>query len=202
MRSVRTRPSRPDIQKVDATPNGSHSRRAEADQHRVSLWLGFVALATVDIITPGPAIVLAVNNGAAYGVRRTLWSTFGNEVGLLAHGVVGGVGVAAALEALPGLLLTMQVMGAAYLTWLGVSRLRRPRDDTSANNANPSAVNRQSLIRTGFGTAALNPRPFLFFAALLPQFVHPERPFGMHWLTRVSGMAFLGFAAHLAAQIS
>ena len=66
MRSVRSRPSRPDIQKVDATPNGSHSRRAEADQHRVSLWLGFVALATVDIITPGPAIVLAVNNGAAY----------------------------------------------------------------------------------------------------------------------------------------
>lgn len=159
----------------------------------MNLWLAFIAVATVDIVTPGPAIVLAVNNGAVHGVRRTLWSTFGNELGLLTHGVVGGIGVAAVLETMPGLLLAMQVVGTAYLVWLGVTRLRRAGAavDTQASIATATG----SLVRTGFGTAALNPRPFLFFAALLPQFVHPARPFGVQVAAMIATFLAISFAS-------
>jgi len=204
----------------------------------VSLWLGFIAVAAVDIVTPGPAIVLAVNNGALYGPRRTLWSTLGNEMGLLGHGVVGAVGVAAAIEAMPRLFVGLELIGVAYLCWLGIARLRSNAATVNDRCSVSSSVSAANLVRTGFGTAALNPRPFLFFAALLPQFIHPEQPFAlqiaamistflalsflslslysmvgsrlgglrggerMQWaLTRVSGAAFLVFAAHLAGVL-
>lgn len=160
----------------------------------MGLWLGFVLVAAVDIVTPGPAIVLAVHNGAVVGPRRTLWSTLGNELGLLGHGLIGALGIGAVLGSSAGLLIVMQTIGAVYLTYLGVTKLRSARDPLTTEvgqiDGEPTA-----LFRSGFATAALNPRPFLFFAALLPQFINPARSFGVQVTAMIATFLVLSFAS-------
>ena len=160
---------------------------------------------------------------------------FGHE--LAARSDNGYHGIGAILGSSAGLLTVMQIVGAVYLTYLGVTKLRSARDplitEVQSVDDEPTA-----LFRSGFATAALNPRPFLFFAALLPQFINPARSFGLQvtamiatflalsfaslsgyallgsrvgslrrgdqirrGLMRISGLAFLFFAAHLVGWV-
>ena len=79
----------------------------------------------------------------------------------------------AALVARSLLMVTvLTVVGAAYLVWLGIATLARPSaPDAGAERPADSWV-RQAM--TGVRTSALNPKVFLLFLALLPQFTDPD----------------------------
>ncbi len=48
-----------------------------------STWLLFSVVALLAIISPGPAILLAISNSLTHGTRSVYLSALGNEIGIL-----------------------------------------------------------------------------------------------------------------------
>jgi threonine/homoserine/homoserine lactone efflux protein len=65
----------------------------------------------------------------------------------------------------------VKLVGAGYLIWLGVQAIRHRRELASAFDgaAAPRGVCR--AVRDGFIVGIANPKAFILFAAILPQFI-------------------------------
>lgn len=68
-------------------------------------------------------------------------------------------------------LTAITLLGAAYLLWLGIALLRRPATISTARQLS-GGWNQWAL--KGLCISGLNPKVFLLFLALLPQFTDPH----------------------------
>jgi threonine/homoserine/homoserine lactone efflux protein len=83
-------------------------------------------------------------------------------------------------------MTVLTVAGAGYLVWLGVGMLARPATVHADTDPAPSCWLRQDA--KGLGISGLNPKVFLLFLALLPQFTRadgrwPGRSRSWDWCT-------------------
>ncbi|GLQ78752.1 amino acid transporter [Mesorhizobium huakuii] len=140
--------------------------------------LAFVAVTFVAVATPGPDVILALVNGSRFGLRRA----FAGMVGVLISDLILIVAVAAGL----GVLLAasefwfsvLKYVGAAYLAWLGFKMLLSNETLASMARRTQSEPERSALAigLRSMVVAITNPKAYLFFSALLPQFVDPAQP--------------------------
>jgi threonine/homoserine/homoserine lactone efflux protein len=129
----------------------------------------FWAVSFLLVITPGADWAYAI----AAGLRHStvLPAVGGLLTGHLAATAVVAAGVAAVLARSPLVMTTLTAAGAAYLVWLGVSTLaHRSVPQAGAEPTNESWVRQAAK---GAGISGLNPKVFLLFVALLPQFTDP-----------------------------
>ncbi len=88
-------------------------------------------------------------------------------------GLLAGHLAATALVARSPLVMTvLTVAGAAYLVWLGIGTLVRPSAPQAGAEQAAGSWARQ--VVKGAGISGLNPKLFLLFLALLPQFTDPD----------------------------
>jgi threonine/homoserine/homoserine lactone efflux protein len=132
-----------------------------------ALIAGFVGAAVVAYAIPGPDWLM-VMRGTTTSVRRGIETGLGSQTGLLVHGLLATIGVSAFIAAAPTALTVIQIAGALYLLYLGVSGMRHQVSDQSAVD---SIGWRQALI-----TNLANPKAIIFFAAIAPQFITPSAP--------------------------
>ena len=131
----------------------------------------FWAVSFLFVITPGADWAYAITAGLRH---RTIAPAVGGLLaGHLAATVVVAAGVAAILARSPRVLTALTVAGAAYLVWLGVGMLRTP-DAVIAASAEDGGGSGWHQAAVGLGISGLNPKVFLLFLALLPQFVRPH----------------------------
>jgi len=78
----------------------------------------FILFAAVATLTPGGATTLATASGVQFGFRRSIPLMFGIASGLALLTIAAASGLSALLQTLPGLALTMKLMGTGYLLWL------------------------------------------------------------------------------------
>ena len=131
----------------------------------------FLVASLILAVTPGPGVVYIVTRTLGQGRKAGLSSVGGIALGNLGNAAAASVGLAAVLAASSTAFLVVKLTGAAYLVYLGLRALYvRPSAETveRATGASPGR-----LLRDGFVVALLNPKTALFFAALLPQFIHP-----------------------------
>ena len=84
--------------------------------------------------------------------------------------VAAGIGALAAN--MPYAMTIMTFVGASYLLWLGVGLVCNPVAPATELTDTPDKV--VQWILKGIGISGLNPKVFLLFLALLPQFSDPE----------------------------
>ena len=125
-------------------------------------------------ISPGLCMTLAMSLGISIGVRRTLWMMLGELAGIALVGAAALVGVATLLLQTPVVFSAAKIVGAAYLVWTATRSWRSSASMPVDNNAEAAGVS--GLISQGFVTAVSNPKAWVFFAALLPPFIDPEKP--------------------------
>jgi len=133
----------------------------------------FVAAALVLLLTPGPAVLYIVARSIDQGRRAGLVSMLGVHAGTLVHIGAAAAGVSAILAASATAFGVVKYLGAAYLIYLGLRRLRH-----RAPAFAPSVPQRRRLRRAfldGVVVNVLNPKTALFFLAFLPQFVDVSR---------------------------
>ena len=136
--------------------------------------LGLFALAAlVLLLTPGPAVLYIVTRSIDQGWRAGLVSVAGVHVGTLAHIFAAAVGLSALLAASATAFGVVKYMGAAYLIYIGVRRLR-DRSSMMAPEAGTPKRLRRAFV-DGVVVNVLNPKTGLFFLAFLPQFVTEAR---------------------------
>lgn len=124
------------------------------------------------VITPGADWAYAMAAGLRN--RTVLPAVGGLLIGHLIATAAVAAGVAVLVARSPLVLTTLTVAGAAYLIWLGLGTLRHPGLPDVAADAGTESWVRQAA--KGAGISGLNPKVFLLFLALLPQFANPAAP--------------------------
>lgn len=136
--------------------------------------LVFAALSLGLALTPGPNMLYLVSRALAQGTPAAMVSLIGCQAGSLVIALLAAAGITAALLAVPFAWDALRLAGAAYLLWLAWQSLRPNGQPLFA----PRAMPREStarLMAIGLGTALLNPKVALFYMAVLPPFIVPER---------------------------
>jgi threonine/homoserine/homoserine lactone efflux protein len=134
----------------------------------------FVLAALALLLTPGPAVLYIVARSIDQGRRAGLVSMLGVHTGTVVHVAAAAAGLSALLAASATAFSVVKYLGAAYLIYLGVARLRAGATTAAA----PDEGRRPRLGRAfldGIVVNVLNPKTALFFLAFLPQFTDVSR---------------------------
>ena len=141
-------------------------------------WILYVSVALIAIISPGPAVLLAINNSVIYDLKATAFSTFGNVIGLFVLSSAAMLGLGVILKTSLMLFLAFKILGACYLIYIGMKQFR-----TLGNifkqvelTHKKSVAHYAKIFHKGFLVCITNPKPIIFFTALFPQFLNPESP--------------------------
>lgn len=160
----------------------------------VHVLLMLTAVFAVALVSPGPDVALVVRTSLHQGRRAGVLSALGLACGILVHGTLVLTGVSLLLARSPLLFSALQLVGAAYLAWLGVGALRALRKPGGAGRIDgelPDSTLGPWL--RGLATNLFNPKALVFFLALLTSLI----PVGMSVPGKVSVAVMLfvvGFA--------
>ncbi|MBP6690008.1 MAG: LysE family translocator [Hyphomonadaceae bacterium] len=134
-----------------------------------ALFLAFIAAATLLTITPGVDTAMVLRSAATEGPRSALFAGIGISIGCLIWAGAVSLGLGALLQASELAYTILKWAGAAYLVWLGLKMLIKPRT-TWADQDTPGAKG-FAAMRAGFFTNITNPKIGVFYVTFLPQFI-------------------------------
>ncbi|WP_396595018.1 LysE family translocator [Brevundimonas sp. R86498] len=142
------------------------------------LYLVFLGVMAVLAVTPGPANLFAIATGVERGHRAVLLAVLGMNLATLVWFGAAALGLGALVAAFPAVFRWMAVAGAAYVAWLGLSALGKAlrSPPAAAEAAAPRIQPRRPAFLDGFLVQLSNPKAILFFTAVLPPFLDPDRP--------------------------
>jgi threonine/homoserine/homoserine lactone efflux protein len=128
----------------------------------------FWAVSFLFVIMPGADWAYAITAGLRH--RTVLPAMAGLLAGHLAATAIVAAGVAALMSRSSLTMALLTGAGAVYLVWLGIGTLRRPATIHAASEPRGESWLRQA--GKGAAVSGLNPKLFLLFLALLPQFTN------------------------------
>ena len=131
------------------------------------LWLYFLLVAGI-IALPGMDMAFVLASALTGGRRSGLAAVSGLVAGGWIHVAFGALGIGLLLQAAPGALQALLVIGSAYVAWIGWTLLRG-----IATLGEPAASARPAPATFGRAvvTCLLNPKAYLFTLAVFPQFL-------------------------------
>ena len=142
----------------------------------------FIGAALALLLVPGPAVLYITARSASQGRMAGLVSVLAIETANFLQAAAAALGLAAIVYSSALAFDVVKYLGAAYLIYLGISKLFFSKDKESDEAVEPESLWR--IYWQGFVINLLNPKTALFFFAFLPQFVSPERG-------NVTGQSFL-----------
>lgn len=134
----------------------------------VPLLGAFWGVSILLVLTPGMdwAYVISMGLGRRSSVLPAVLGVLsGHALATLAV----AAGVAALVAASPVTMTALTFAGSGYMIWLGVQTLRHP--PSIDLDARPIAAGHGKSFSKGLAMNLLNPKLYLFFLALLPQFI-------------------------------
>jgi threonine/homoserine/homoserine lactone efflux protein len=151
----------------------------------------FMGAALVLLLVPGPAVLYITARSASQGRMAGLVSVLAIETANLLQAAAAALGLSAILYSSALAFDVVKYLGAAYLIYLGISKLFFSGAQTSDGPVVQESLRR--IYWQGFAINILNPKTALFFFAFLPQFVSPERGI-VTAQTLLLGVIFVGMA--------
>lgn len=133
--------------------------------------LGFGLAALVIIAIPGPSVMFVIGRALTYGRGVALLSVLGNSLGLLVVMTLVALGLGALVAESMVIFTSVKLAGAAYMIWLGIQAFRHRRAIHVETGTARASVPWHVALRQGFVVGVSNPKAFIMFAAVLPQFV-------------------------------
>jgi threonine/homoserine/homoserine lactone efflux protein len=131
----------------------------------------YVVAAGLLTITPGLDTALVLRTAAVEGPKRAVFAALGINVGCLIWGAAVALGLGALLAASTLAFTILKWVGAAYLVWLGLNLLLKPRDRFEIATGAKRGGGDLTWMRRGFLTNLLNPKIGVFYVSFLPQFL-------------------------------
>ena len=134
--------------------------------------LSFLLASIVVELTPGPNMTWLAVLGAARGRSAALSAVVGVALGLALAGLVSALGLTVLFDNFPSLLVALRYAGTLYLFYLAYDAW------TDAGSVEAVTIKpKLAYFTQGFISNALNPKAYLFYAAILPQFLSsPDQP--------------------------
>jgi threonine/homoserine/homoserine lactone efflux protein len=134
--------------------------------------LGFALASLVLIVIPGPGVLFIVGRALAHGRRTALATACGHAAGnyVVAAGVAVGLG--SLLQRSEQAFVIVKVTGALYLIWLGIHAIRQRKSLAEAFAVAAAPREGWRALRDGAAVGLTNPKAYILFGAILPQFVN------------------------------
>ena len=133
--------------------------------------LAFGVAAFILIAIPGPSVIFVIGRALAYGRGVALASVAGNSLGLLLVMVLVALGLGVVVAESIAVFTVLKLAGAAYLVFLGVQAIRHRHGIHVDDESHRTPLPLPRALRQGFVVGVSNPKAFMIFAAVLPQFV-------------------------------
>ena len=142
----------------------------------IEQYLVFVAITGVFLLSPGPSVLLSINNGAKYGVKLSAIGVLGNVVAFQVLIILSALGLGAIITASGEVFNVLKVLGAIYLIYLGVKVWLAPVSNLSnGKETTKDTVTPFILFKQAFFVTSSNPKALVYVSALLPQFINTEQ---------------------------
>ena len=136
--------------------------------------LAFTFAATLLALTPGLDTALVLRTAAVEGKREGLRAALGINAGCLLWGAAVAFGLGALIAVSELAFNALKYCGAAYLAWLGLNLLLRPRHSLAPVETRGRAETNWFL--KGMLGNLLNPKVGVFYVSFLPQFIPQGQP--------------------------
>ena len=128
----------------------------------------FIPAALALNLTPGADMMFCLGQGLRAGPRAAVAASAGISAGAIVHVTLAGLGLGAAVAALPWLFDVIRWLGVGYLLWLAWGAVRG-----AGAPPKPAGLRATRAFRTGLLVNLANPKVILFVLAFVPQFVDP-----------------------------
>ena len=133
------------------------------------------------IILPGPNSLYVMSIATRYGIRTGYKGALGVFTGDCILILATVLGAATLLHNFPWLFIALKVIGAAYLSYLGLALLRAAYLTWSKSNRSIQQNSETQTLkpekfhpfRTALTISLLNPKAILFYLSFFMQFVDP-----------------------------
>jgi L-lysine exporter family protein LysE/ArgO len=161
----------------------------------------------------GLSLIVAIGAQNAYVLRQGLAREHvGIVVAICALSdlvliVAGVAGIGRVVEHAPWVLDVVRWLGVAFLTWYGVSSLRRARKHEALRADERTTVSRRGVAGRAIALTWLNPHVYLDTVLLLGTIANHEGPTGRWWFALGAGAGSvlwfcgLGFGARFASPL-
>ncbi|KTT29447.1 lysine transporter LysE [Pseudomonas oryzihabitans] len=136
--------------------------------------LAFTFAAALLTLTPGLDTALVLRTAAVEGRAQAWRAALGINLGCLLWGAAVAFGLGALLAVSELAYTLLKYCGAAYLCWLGLNLLLRPRT-TFASASAEQGTSSNWLLKGMLGNV-LNPKVGTFYVSFLPQFIPQDQP--------------------------
>ena len=131
----------------------------------------FLFAITILTLTPGFDTALVLRSAVAQGAKRASVTALGITLGCLVWGVAVGFGLGALLLASEMAYNLLKWLGAAWLLYLGLKLLLKPRQ-TAIDSQHPALQQGYlACFSRGLLGNLLNPKVGIFYVSFLPQFI-------------------------------
>ena len=134
--------------------------------------IGFTLVALVLIVVPGPGVLFIVGRALSHGRRTAVATATGHAAGNYVVAAAVSVGLGEILQRSAAAFVVVKVAGAAYLAWLGIQAIRHRKSLMDAFAAVAEPREGWRALRDGIVVGITNPKSYILFGAILPQFVN------------------------------
>ena len=141
-------------------------------------------------MSPGPSLAIVVRHALTGGIVPGIAAATTHALAIGVYALATALGLALLVAQATAIGVALQVLGGAFLLYLGGSMLRASKSESSFSPADDvDDLKTWRASRDGFLVAFLNPKIMLFFAAVFSPFVRLDADFDEK-LT-LGGVAFL-----------
>jgi threonine/homoserine/homoserine lactone efflux protein len=146
------------------------------------LW-SFALASLIIEMTPGPNMAYLALLGAERGRTAGYAAVLGVALGLAVAGLAASIGITALIAAVPAVYEVIRWFGVLYMLYLASEAWRGASADAQTAQSDSS---RFRFFQRGLITNMLNPKAYLFYAAILPEFIDPARALSSQLLLLIS----------------
>ncbi|UUE57617.1 LysE family translocator [Pectobacterium aroidearum] len=132
--------------------------------------IAFTFAATILTLTPGLDTALILRTATVEGSKKAFHAAFGIQVGCLIWGAMVAFGLGTLIAASELAYNILKWCGAAYLCWLGLQMLLKPRNELVMATSQDAPKHQNWFLRGMLGNV-LNPKIGVFYVSFLPQFI-------------------------------
>lgn len=135
------------------------------------------------VILPGPNSLYVMSIASRFGIKTGYIGALGVFTGDLILILCTVLGAASLLHAFPWLFILLKIVGAAYLSYLGIKLLIaswhtwQSKTQTIESTDTPVGAQQFHPYRTALTISLLNPKAILFYLSFFVQFVDPNYPY-------------------------
>ena len=142
-------------------------------------------------ITPGPPRIVIVSYSMNYGVRKCIWTAFGDISANIIQATLVIFVIGSFFSENTQFLNIFKWVGVAYILYLALDIYNsRPKDIDSNKDFSKSFF---SFFKDGFLVAGTSPKAWMFFPLIFPQFIDFNENYLIQFLILITTYVVLDF---------